>query len=165
MISDHAEYSLIEISCFWWIECNYYPRWWVIFNVSLCLAEWEYIALICNELESGWQVACVYHVEQSVCISFNLYLTKVNWLCRQFNVITFSKTFGWKPNLVTTKGRDPELYLWIDPGYFRCVAEANRQNLSRTQSTLLDIDFDWWILAIIRNFLNLELSWDQTWVL
>ena len=165
MISDHTEYSFVVISRPWWVECNDYPGRCVIFNVSLSLTEWENIALVSDELEGGCQVTCVHHIEQPVCVGFDLNFTKVNWLCREFDLIAFSETFCRKSNLVATKGRDPKLYLWIDPGYFRRIAELNRQNLSRAQSTLLNIDFDWRIFAIISNFLNLELSWGQTWIL
>ena len=52
MISDYTEYSLIEVSCLWWIECDDDPRGRVVLHGSLRLAERENIAFVSDELES-----------------------------------------------------------------------------------------------------------------
>ncbi len=80
MIPDQTENTFVVVASALGTESNYDSLRGMRLDYTLSEREGEQVALVCEELEAGGQVAVVHDVKESVCCLICLYLTKLNCL-------------------------------------------------------------------------------------
>ena len=80
MVLDQTKDAFVIVACALRAECDNYPLGGLPFHYALRHRKREHVALICEELEGGWQVAVIDDIEETVCCLLDLNLAEMDTL-------------------------------------------------------------------------------------
>jgi hypothetical protein len=159
VVLDDAENSLVVVASALWSEVNNDSCRGVWLHCANGLTEGEHVALVCLQLELGWQITVVHDIQNSIGLCLNVNFTEVHRLGTQFNIKTKGASLSSKSKLITTGSTylevstsDNVLDLWRVVKGYRVTSVWSEVGALVTQGNRT-------VLSIIIHTLNSEGSW------